>query len=114
MARWIIRVNHASNKPDDRSFGVCAVQPMQLGLHERKPARADHAEPFRHSLCGTPLEARWFCPTCGLPVAESEAPEQRVSSRVFDRRTDSLLLAGEPSGVSEVVVDQLRHVEHRD
>jgi DNA-binding HxlR family transcriptional regulator len=40
--------------------------------------RADHAEPLRHSLCGTPLEARWFCPTCGLPVSEAEAPAERV------------------------------------
>jgi DNA-binding HxlR family transcriptional regulator len=35
-------------------------------------------EPLRHELCGTPLEARWYCPTCSLPVSESEAPETRV------------------------------------
>ena len=40
--------------------------------------RAEHAEPLRHVLCGTPLEARWFCPTCGLPVSEAEAPAERV------------------------------------
>jgi DNA-binding HxlR family transcriptional regulator len=27
--------------------------------------RADGAEPLRHGPCGTPLEARWYCPTCG-------------------------------------------------
>jgi DNA-binding HxlR family transcriptional regulator len=40
--------------------------------------RTDAAEPLRHELCGTPLEARWFCPTCGLPVSESEAPRTTV------------------------------------
>ena len=25
----------------------------------------DSAEPLRHPACGTPMEARWYCPTCG-------------------------------------------------
>ena len=25
----------------------------------------DTIEPMRHGPCGTPLEARWYCPTCG-------------------------------------------------
>jgi DNA-binding HxlR family transcriptional regulator len=25
-------------------------------------------ETARHHLCGTPLEARWWCPTCDQPV----------------------------------------------
>jgi DNA-binding HxlR family transcriptional regulator len=41
-------------------------------------SRRGDADPLRHSLCGTPLEARWFCPTCGLPVSDAEAPESRV------------------------------------
>ena len=40
--------------------------------------RSDQAEPIRHSLCGTPLEARWFCPTCAVPVDDSAADEARV------------------------------------
>ena len=40
--------------------------------------RAEHADPLRHALCGTPLEARWYCPTCAVPVSDSEAPETRV------------------------------------
>jgi DNA-binding HxlR family transcriptional regulator len=35
-------------------------------------------DPLRHELCGTPLEARWYCRTCGLPVSEAEAPEMRT------------------------------------
>jgi DNA-binding HxlR family transcriptional regulator len=34
--------------------------------------RYGHGEGVRHGPCGTPLEARWWCPTCGLPVAEEE------------------------------------------
>ena len=30
--------------------------------------QAESAEPLRHSLCGTELEARWWCPSCQLPV----------------------------------------------
>jgi DNA-binding HxlR family transcriptional regulator len=29
-------------------------------------------EPLRHTTCGTPLEARWHCPTCGLVVDDAE------------------------------------------
>jgi DNA-binding HxlR family transcriptional regulator len=32
----------------------------------------DAPEPLRHVLCGTPLEARWHCPTCGLVVTERD------------------------------------------
>ena len=29
-------------------------------------------EPLTHAACGTPLEARWYCPTCGEAVDEAE------------------------------------------
>jgi DNA-binding HxlR family transcriptional regulator len=29
----------------------------------------------RHALCGTPMEARWWCPTCERPVADDESEE---------------------------------------
>jgi DNA-binding HxlR family transcriptional regulator len=34
---------------------------------------SERAEPLRHASCGTPLEARWYCPTCEEPVDEPEA-----------------------------------------
>ena len=34
-------------------------------------------EPLRHETCGTPLEARWYCPTCTVVVEEGEAAEFR-------------------------------------
>ena len=27
---------------------------------------------LRHERCGTPVEARWFCPTCSVAVADAE------------------------------------------
>jgi DNA-binding HxlR family transcriptional regulator len=32
-------------------------------------------EPLRHEACGTPLEARWHCPTCNRTVDDADAAE---------------------------------------
>jgi DNA-binding HxlR family transcriptional regulator len=34
--------------------------------------RGGAGEPLRHEVCGTPLEARWYCATCERLVAEDE------------------------------------------
>lgn len=39
--------------------------------------RSERAESPRHPTCGTPLEARWYCPTCARVVAEDEAADLR-------------------------------------
>jgi DNA-binding HxlR family transcriptional regulator len=45
----------------------------------RRPGHgADTHEPLRHERCGTPLEARWYCPTCGETVADREAADTRL------------------------------------
>jgi DNA-binding HxlR family transcriptional regulator len=33
----------------------------------------ESADPPRHEACGTPLDARWWCPTCKHPVDGEEA-----------------------------------------
>lgn len=43
----------------------------------RSWAGLDLHEPLRHAACGTPLEARWYCPTCSVAVGDSEATETR-------------------------------------
>jgi DNA-binding HxlR family transcriptional regulator len=35
------------------------------------------SEPLRHAACGTPVEARWYCPTCDRPVEGKEAEQVR-------------------------------------
>ena len=34
-------------------------------------------ELLRHATCGTPLEARWYCPTCTTAVDDRDAPQTR-------------------------------------
>jgi DNA-binding HxlR family transcriptional regulator len=36
------------------------------------------ADPMRHGRCGTPLETRWFCPTCQVAVDHGDADETRT------------------------------------
>jgi len=38
--------------------------------------RSGEAAVARHGACGTPLEARWYCPTCELPVDDEGAWEE--------------------------------------
>jgi DNA-binding HxlR family transcriptional regulator len=40
--------------------------------------RSEDSDPLRHDLCGTPLEARWYCPTCTVVIDERAASEARV------------------------------------
>jgi DNA-binding HxlR family transcriptional regulator len=37
--------------------------------------RGGTGEPLRHEACGTPLEARWHCPTCERLVSGDEPDE---------------------------------------
>lgn len=36
---------------------------------------AEGASSPRHSVCGTPMEARWWCPTCERPADHEEGDE---------------------------------------
>ena len=38
----------------------------------------DTVEPLRHGPCGTPLEARWYCPTCGQVEGDAASAEDDV------------------------------------
>lgn len=37
------------------------------------------AEGLRHTACGTPLEARWYCPTCARPVDDDDTGDLRFA-----------------------------------
>ena len=39
---------------------------------------AAEVEPMRHGACGTPLEARWYCPTCETAIHHLAAEESRT------------------------------------
>jgi DNA-binding HxlR family transcriptional regulator len=36
---------------------------------------AAEVDPIRHERCGTPLETRWFCPTCEVAVDDRDIGE---------------------------------------
>ena len=38
-------------------------------------ARSAGAEPYRHDACGSALEARWYCPACGVVVDDPGAED---------------------------------------
>ena len=38
-------------------------------------ARSAGAEPYRHEVCGSALEARWYCPSCGVVVDDPDAED---------------------------------------
>ncbi len=44
----------------------------------RSPAGTELHDPIRHASCGTPLEARWYCPTCAIAVSDHDAAENRA------------------------------------
>jgi DNA-binding HxlR family transcriptional regulator len=33
---------------------------------------------IRHRACGTPAEARWYCPTCAMVLSDEETDEQII------------------------------------
>ncbi len=39
--------------------------------------RSDDAEPLHHAACGTTVEARWYCPTCGRAIDDDEGGDLR-------------------------------------
>ena len=43
-----------------------------LALLAHWGAVAGGGEAVRHSACGTPMEARWWCPTCDRPVEDPD------------------------------------------
>jgi DNA-binding HxlR family transcriptional regulator len=36
---------------------------------------SDH-ESIRHEVCGTPIEAHWYCPTCSIPIDDPSAADE--------------------------------------
>lgn len=41
--------------------------------------RTPGVEPLHHAACGTPVEVRWYCPTCGRDVDLEDTSELRFA-----------------------------------
>jgi DNA-binding HxlR family transcriptional regulator len=71
-----------SERPPRMAYELSAAGAELAGalrlLSDWGARHSDGAEPLRHSLCGTALEARWWCPSCELPVDEAEADDAQL------------------------------------
>lgn len=45
--------------------------------HPGTSAPAERGGPLQHQACGTPVEARWWCPTCAVEVDDDDASDLR-------------------------------------
>jgi DNA-binding HxlR family transcriptional regulator len=70
-----------SRRPPRFSYELTAAGRDLAGalrlLAEWGARRAADADPPRHATCGTPMEVRWYCPTCARAVEEEERAELR-------------------------------------
>jgi DNA-binding HxlR family transcriptional regulator len=64
------RVAYALTAPGAELAGALRLL-AQWGSHRS----AGGAAPLHHATCGTAVEARWWCPTCGRDVDDDEAPD---------------------------------------
>jgi DNA-binding HxlR family transcriptional regulator len=66
-----------SRRPPRSAYGLTSDGRDLAGalrlLTDWAARREGAGEPLRHAVCGSPLEAHWFCPTCGSRVEEGEA-----------------------------------------
>jgi DNA-binding HxlR family transcriptional regulator len=50
----------------------------QWGAGQGPSGGAGGGEPLRHPACGTPMEARWYCPTCAVVVDDDTTSDDVV------------------------------------
>jgi DNA-binding HxlR family transcriptional regulator len=72
----IVRATPYQERPRRLSYALTA-EGMELAgalrlLADWGARGSTHAEPMRHAVCGTPVEARLWCPTCARDI---EAPD---------------------------------------
>jgi DNA-binding HxlR family transcriptional regulator len=75
----VLRASPYQQRPVRMAYGLTAdardlASALRL-LADWGGRRAGGAEPIRHGLCGTPLEAHWYCPTCTVVVEDVQATE---------------------------------------
>jgi DNA-binding HxlR family transcriptional regulator len=73
----IVRSTPYSERPPRFSYALTAEGHELAGvlrlLADWGSKGSAQAEPMRHGLCGTPVEARLWCPTCARSLDEPEA-----------------------------------------
>ena len=77
----VVRATPYSERPPRFTYALTAEGHELAGvlrlLADWGSRGSAHAEPMRHAACGTPVEARLWCPTCARSLDESEADNLR-------------------------------------
>ena len=77
----VVHARPYSDRPPRMDYALTAAGRDLAGalrlLADWGSRRSPDSEPTRHALCGTPLEARWYCPTCTVLVEDPAADEAR-------------------------------------
>jgi DNA-binding HxlR family transcriptional regulator len=80
-AERVVRATPYSERPPRFAYALTAEGAELAGalrlLADWGSRVSRESEPLRHAACGTPVEARWYCPTCDRPVEATEADEIR-------------------------------------
>jgi DNA-binding HxlR family transcriptional regulator len=63
---------------DGRDLASALRMLSDWGARRLPDADGASPSPLRHARCGTALEARWYCPTCGIGVDGTEAEDIRT------------------------------------
>jgi DNA-binding HxlR family transcriptional regulator len=78
----VLRATPYSERPPRMVYELTAAGKELAGalrlLAQWGAGRSEEAEPLRHPACGTPVEARWWCPTCDRVVDDVETPADEV------------------------------------
>jgi len=77
----VVRATSYSERPPRFTYALTAEGLELAGvlrlLADWGSRGSSHAEPMRHAACGTPVEARLWCPTCARSLEEPETDELR-------------------------------------
>ena len=78
----VVHARPYSDRPPRMEYALTAAGRDLAGalrlLADWGARRSPDPDPVRHALCGTPLEARWYCPTCTVLVEEPAVTEARI------------------------------------
>lgn len=78
-SQGLVRAERYSERPPRFVYELAAAGRELAGalrlLSDWGARHTGDVDPPRHSVCGTPLEAVWYCPTCETPVEDEGAEE---------------------------------------
>ena len=78
-SQGLVRAERYSERPPRYVYELASAGRELAGalrlLSDWGARHTGDVDPPRHSACGTPLEAVWYCPTCEMPVEDEGAEE---------------------------------------